>query len=344
MPPIVWFDALTPKQLRIAKYVKQLAHSRGYDFFLTSREYDEMSAISKILSLNPVYIGRHGGSDLKRKLEASVERLVQLYHTIEKLDVRYIVCHGSPEATRIGFGLRIPTININDSPHAEAVARLTVPLTTKLVSTDFIPERVWYRFGLPRGSLVKYHGIEAVMWIRREKIEPMELGLRRPIVLFRPEETKASYMDRATTSSYLAPALRKAQKEMSFSLVVLPRYRDQRLKLQEELPDALVLGEQVEGLSLIASADVFIGAGGTMTWEAALLGKPTLAAFPKTLYVEKALKKLGLLAHVDEATLTRKLRLLLKNLDKISANQKKLAEEVLRELEDPLNPLSRIMV
>lgn len=343
MSPVVWFDALTPKHMRIAKYVGQIVQSKGFDFLLTSREYDEIPAMSKILSLNPIYVGRHGGSDLKNKFKASAERLLELYRIIEKLDVRYIVCHASPEATRIGFGLGIPTININDSPHAEAVARLTIPITTKLISTDFIPEKTWYRFGLMRGALLRYHGIEVVMWIKREKIEPVDLGLKHPIVLFRPEEVKASYINSNTDSSYLTQALRSAQSELGFSLVVLPRYANQRSALMDELPDALVLSEQADGLSLIASSDVFIGAGGTMTWEAALLGKPTIAAFPKTLYVERALKRLGLLTRASQSNLTTKLRHIIANLDKVSSTQQRLAREALNSFEDPLNLLSRII-
>jgi predicted glycosyltransferase len=339
----VWFDALTPKHLRIAKYVESLAQSKGYRFVLTSRDYDELPSFSKILSLKPIYIGKHGGSNLREKLEASAERLLELYKTIANFDIKYVVCHGSPEATRIGFGLGLTTININDSPHAEAVARLTVPLTTKLISTDFIPEKIWYTFGLKKGSLIKYHGIESVTWIKREKILQKEIPLERPIVLFRPEEIKASYIEAQTSSSYLTPVLKQAQKQLKFSLVVLPRYKNQYRALKEELPDALVLDQQEEGLSLIASSDVFIGAGGTMTWEAALLGKPTLSAFPHFLYVEKALRNMGILHHVTKSNVISKLRYILNNLERIAPTQSKLAKNILQGLEDPLDALSAII-
>ncbi|PSN92656.1 hypothetical protein B9Q03_00290 [Candidatus Marsarchaeota G2 archaeon OSP_D] len=343
MMPFIWFDALTPKHLRIAKYVEQVAMRKGYRFLLTSREYDELPSLSKILSLRPIYVGEHGGSDLRKKFEASVKRLLELYKIIENIDIKYVVCHASPEATRIGFGLGLPTININDSPHAEAVARLTVPLTTKLISSDFIPANAWYKLGLARSALINYHGIESVIWLKREKIFPKDFGLRRPIVLFRPEEVKASYVKTSTNSSYLTPALKAAQKTLRFSLLVLPRYRSQRVALQDELPDAVVLDSQEEGLSLIASSDVFIGAGGTMTWEAALLGKPTLSAFPKSLYIEKALSKIGLLSHVTKSNLGNKLGYILGNLEKISARQSELARLTLQSFQDPLELISSII-
>ncbi|MEM0322220.1 MAG: DUF354 domain-containing protein, partial [Thermoprotei archaeon] len=325
--PVIWFDALTPKHLRIAKYMQEIARNKGYGFLLTSREYDELPSISRILSLRPIYVGGHGGSDLRAKLEASVKRLLELYNLVKSFDVKYVVSHASPEATRIGFGLSLPTININDSPHAEAVARLTVPLTTKLISSDFIPAKAWYRLGLARSSLVSYHGIECIAWIKREKVIPKDFGLKRPIILFRPEEVKASYVRSQTNSSYLAPILRGAQKKLGFSLVALPRYKSQYAALQDDLPDAVVLRDQEEGLSLIASSDVFIGAGGTMTWEAALLGKPTLSAFPKTLYIEKALGGMGLLWRVSKSNLLSSLEYVLNNLEALSFRQKKLAVE-----------------
>ncbi len=162
-------------------------------------------------------------------------------------------------------------------------------------------------------------------------------------MLFRPEEVKASYVKTSTSSSYLAPALKAAQKKLGFSLLVLPRYRSQRVALQDELPDAFVLDNQEEGLSLIASSDVFIGAGGTMTWEAALLGKPTLSAFPKSLYIEKALSKIGLLSHVTKSNLGNKLEHILGNLEKISARQSELARLTLQSFQDPLELISSII-
>jgi predicted glycosyltransferase len=332
----VWFDALTPKHIRLASFVKQIAEGKGYQFLLTTRYYDEIPGMVELLGLKPEFVGRHGGSSLKDKLRYSFERLDALLDLVVDREIKYVVCHASPEATRIGFGLGLETININDSPHAEAVARLTVPLTTKLISSSFIPKKVWTVYGLRRNALVTYRGLEVLTWIRRQKIEPLNLGLRKPVVLFRPEEVKASYLKHSMSGSFIGSKLREAQGKLGFSLVVLPRYETQRKALEEILPDAYVLKRQEEGLSLISSCDVFIGAGGTMTWEAALLGKPTISAFPTKLYVGSALERLGLLTRAAPSTILGLLKRMLTNYDKLEKRSESIARRVVSQLKDPL--------
>ena len=57
---------------------------------------------------------------------------------------------------------------------------------------------------------------------------------------------------------------------------------------------AHVIQNVIDGTSLISLASVFIGAGGTMTAEASLLGKPTISIAPLHFYVEKYLLSAGL--------------------------------------------------
>ncbi len=339
----LWFDALTPKQLRIAKYVRELATKRGYSFLLTSRKYDELSGMAELLGLKPEFIGEHGGSDSAAKLKASVNRLSSLLRRLADEELGCIVCHGSPEATRIGFGKGAFTININDSPHAEAVARLTIPLTTKLISSSYIPARAWKAYGLRTDGLIQYRGFEVVSWLKRERESQVSLPekLRRPIVAFRPEEIKAAYLHVGTKDSYLSSALREAQEELGFSLVVLPRYKSQRRALRESLPDSYVLDRQIDGLALIDNCDVFIGAGGTMTWEAALSGKPTLSAFPMRTYVGAALGKVGLITHTTSKELKRRLKHVLTESTPSKNKRQQRAASFLGSLEDPLEVLGR---
>jgi predicted glycosyltransferase len=332
----VWFDALTPKHIRLATFIKQIAERKGYRFLLTTRHYDEITGMAKLFGLKPEYVGRHGGALLKDKLRYSAERLDALVNLVVDQEIKYVVCHASPEATRIGFGLGCETININDSPHAEAVARLTVPLTTKLISSSYIPKKAWMVYGLKRRALISYKGLEVITWIKRQKIRPVELGLRKPVVLFRPEEVKASYLNSSTNGSLISSKLREAQEKLGFSLAILPRYESQRQALEKVFPAAYVLKKQEEGLSLISSCDVFIGAGGTMTWEAALLGKPTISAFPEKLYIGSALEKLGLLTRATPSTVFSLLKKILTNYNRIEERSEKMAKRVVSKMEDPL--------
>jgi predicted glycosyltransferase len=61
---------------------------------------------------------------------------------------------------------------------------------------------------------------------------------------------------------------------------VLPRHPEQRRALEQlELPRCLIPKAALDSRSLLNHADLMIGAGGTMTREAALIGVPTLSLF-----------------------------------------------------------------
>jgi uncharacterized protein len=78
-------------------------------------------------------------------------------------------------------------------------------------------------------------------------------------------------------------------------VVVLPRGVEQARRYKG-LPGVIVPERAVDGRSLLAHADVLVGAGGTMNREAALLGTPTYTMFSGRLAaVDAELIRLGLL-------------------------------------------------
>ena len=75
-------------------------------------------------------------------------------------------------------------------------------------------------------------------------------------------------------------ALRALGARDDVGIVVLARLPEQRASISAlGLPNLVLPEAAVDSRSLLASADLFIGAGGTMTREAALLGVPTLSMF-----------------------------------------------------------------
>src|SRR5205807_1787273 len=85
-------------------------------------------------------------------------------------------------------------------------------------------------------------------------------------------------------------------------IVVLARHREQRDAIRRSLrPSNVLLPEHaVDSRSLIYHADVVIGAGGTMTREAALLGIPTYSVFAgATPAVDLALEQTTPLRQLD---------------------------------------------
>jgi len=81
--------------------------------------------------------------------------------------------------------------------------------------------------------------------------------------------------------------------------------------------------------------DLFVGMGGTMNAEAALMGVPTISAFQGTLYTDQYLEKVGLLekAFTAPVLLSHAKRLLAEG---HKAGYSKKSKRVLDSMEDPV--------
>jgi hypothetical protein len=96
-----------------------------------------------------------------------------------------------------------------------------------------------------------------------------------------------------------------------------------------------VLRDVVEGTNLIKSTQLFVGAGGTMTAEAALLGKPTISIAPIQFYVEKYLVRSGLVKRAISSRSLVRLGTKIMSDESYIQMQKKRAEQILGRMEDP---------
>lgn len=114
------------------------------------------------------------------------------------------------------------------------------------------------------------------------------------LLVMRPGPDGALYhrMENERFDRLLAQALERPGTRV----VVLPRQGEQRERYRREHPRAIVPDRAVDAASLLALADVTIGAGGTMTRESAVLGTPTYTIFAGRLAgVDAELIRQGLL-------------------------------------------------
>ncbi len=101
------------------------------------------------------------------KLYESTNRILELSKIIQNYSPDLAISFSSPEASRISFGLGIDHLGFNDSPHAEAVARLSIPLLTKLFSPSMIPLSSWTKYGISSKQIIQYNGLDPIAWLLR---------------------------------------------------------------------------------------------------------------------------------------------------------------------------------
>ena len=338
----IWIDILTPKQLLFSEPIIEKLGPK-HDILCTSREYNEVSKLAKIRDFDLIFVGKHGGGDKESKLKASIDRIEKLSKKIKKFGPDVVISFGSPEAARISFGLGIKHIMFCDSPHANAVMRLTIPLIQKLLIPYVIPKKEFSKFGINQKDIVQYKAVDAVVTMQRkinENITSPFKNNNKKNILIRVEEEEAAYTSK---SSKIIPIIKKiANDYKDENIVVLGRYTQQIINLQKTVGKKVkVIKMSFDGKYLLNKSDIFIGSGGTMTAESALMGVPTISYNAVPNIIENFLVKKSLVKReTDPKRVSNEIKRIFRR--KSDQNQKR-AVKVVKQMEDPIQKLEKII-
>ena len=317
--------------------IKQLQKSN--QILCTSRNYREVTQLAKLRKMKIVLIGKHGGQSKIDKLNASLSRMTALTRQIQKFKPDLTISFCSPEAARVSFGLGIRHVAFCDSPHAEAVMRLSVPFVQKLLIPWIIPKNEFTKYGIDVKNIIPYKAIDASVIVKNTSSK--KTGLRqkdgKKNILIRVEEAQAAYVQKK--QSQILPIIKEIVKKFpNENVLVLPRYRSQIVMLRQTLGSKVkILHKVVVGKTLLQNTDVFVGSGGTMTAEAALLGIPTISydAVPN-LVQDYLVRKRLVIRESNPKKIVSIIEKMLRDDNKyLQANAKK----TLASMEDPLKKL-----
>jgi len=290
---IIWFDLVTPKSVLFFRpIIEELKKKKK--ILITAREgndYKEVVSLLNLYNLEFINRGTFGGSNLKDKLHASINRQKELMELITKYNVEKLVCLSSVDAIRVAFGLGIPIYNFYDIPLSDyktnfkkalPQARLTIPLATKMFKPFVVPDEVILRFGLEKEQIIEYNFIDPLIWLKDFKFDKVyveniykkyKIDKNKFTILIREEEYKSSYVDKKYP--FLYETIKEIDKKFDVNIIIIPRYESDYLK--DEFPFAYIIEEKIILQHLIKDADLFIGGGGTINSESCFLGTPTIS-------------------------------------------------------------------
>lgn len=348
----VWLDVLTPKQANMFTELSARLTSTGCKVLVTTRQYREVNELLELRKLKNTEVGRHGGGLLKDKLAESSKRIGALAKIVDEYAPEAAVSFSSPEAARVAFGLKIPHYCISDSPHAEAVCRLSIPLSQKLFTPWVIPTYAWKRYGINSRDVIRYHALDPIVWLRAWKKNPralddLNLDITKPIIVIRTTEEFAAYLSGNSTAQ-LSKTIEIVEKLLSMNgtqiqIVVMPRYDEQSERFRKRFGDRVIVPQHViDAIPLLQASTAFIGGGGTMSAEAALLGVPTVSYYPgEQTFVEKFLVNYGLIERIfDPGRIAHRVMAISRSREFLEFYRKK-SSRLVNGMEDPLRVITR---
>lgn len=340
-----WFDILTPKQIMFFRPVIQELRSSGAEVLVTSRRYREVGPLAERAGLDLTYVGERGVKGKEEQLLAATRRQAEMIPIVKQFRPQVAVSIASAVCARVAFGLGVKHVAVNDSPHSEVAGRLSLPLSHHLLCPWVIPYRAWRPFGLRRDQVTSYRALDPAAWLKRPPLEgpAPRLGPGKKTIVVRVQESDAPYLakaDMSWTDSLLSSMI---ESFPDVNLVALCRYDFQVQEIKSRFGSkCMVPDEVVSGHSLLSATDLFIGMGGTMSAEAALMGVPVISAFQGSLYTDSYLHSEGLLerALTTKALLTHARRLL----DPAAKEtRRKRARRVLAAMEDPVPKIAEFV-
>jgi predicted glycosyltransferase len=342
----IWIDVLTPKQVLFFAPVVEEFRASGCEVIATSRRYREIEPIARMQGLDLKFVGERGGSDPKGQLVAATQRQNEIIPLIDDFKPTVSFSVASGVCARVSFGLGIKHMAVNDSPHSIIAGRLSLPLSEHLFCPWIIPYKEWTRFGLRRSQITPYRALDPAAWLKRKAkkgpVPPLDEG--KKTITVRLEESYAPYMA-GTSKTWIDSVLKMLEEGFPYcNLVALCRYGEQLEHVKREFGSHYIVPKEViDGRGLLEQTDVFVGMGGTMSAEAALMGVPTVSTFQGSLYTERYLASAKLLTKAKN--LTRLITLVRRGLDEDSrVDQSERAKRILRSMEDPVSKIVQFVL
>ena len=340
-----WVDILTPKQVLFFYPVIRELKSSGAEVLATSRRYREVGPLAERAGLDLTFVGERGVRGQEEQLLAATRRQAEMIPIVKEFRPEVAVSIASAVCARVAFGLGIRHVAVNDSPHSEVAGRLSLPLSHHLLCPWVIPYKAWERFGLQRAQITTYRALDPAAWLKRPPLGGLapKLDPAKKTVTVRVQESDAPYLAEADMSwtDKLLSSIIEAFPDVN--LVALCRYGFQVEEIRGKFGSkCTVPDEVVSGHSLLSATDLFVGMGGTMNAEAALMGVPAISAFQGSLYTDRYLHSVGLLEKaLTPQALVSHARKLLTSAAKESHAEK--AKRVLAAMEDPVPKIAEFI-
>jgi predicted glycosyltransferase len=188
--------------------------------------------------------------------------------------------------------------------------------------------------------------LDPAAWLKRHHpndnvLRQLDLKKDRPIVVFRTEEAFASYlMGKASDKEpVVGPIIDELlRRRVECQVVVSTRYGMQAPVIRKRFGERVTVVDRiVDATSLLSYSSAFVGSGGTMTVEAALLGIPSISCFPgpKPLYIQY-LERLGLVETIKSPQeIASKVHRILTEPEAFEG-RKRDGKRLLKKMEDPV--------
>ncbi len=299
----IWIDLTNSPHVN---FFADMIHAlqKEHEVLLTCRPLANTIELLDLFRFPYHVVGKHYGQSRLKKALGFMVRIWQLCVFLRKKNIDVAISHSSFYSPVVAHLLGARSIYLNDNEYA-AGNLISFRFATVVMVPEFLdrakvqmqgakPEKIVSYPGVKEGVYLWQYGAEGVK--KTENGRPGEKGT----IFVRPEPWTAQYYKGEIN---FMDDLLIGLKER-FNVVLLPRGKVQEDYYQQErFSGVMVPATSISLADIMAKCDLFVGAGGTMTREAAVLGVPTISIYQDELLdVDRFLIDKGFMIHHTKPT------------------------------------------
>lgn len=299
----IWFDISNSPHVNMFYQLIRELESEGHEVIITSRPLANTIALLDQKGLKHTTVGEHYGKDFLKKVFGYPIRVNQLRKFLKGKNIDVAVSQSSFHSPVVAKLLGIPSIYTNDNEHAMGNKPAFICANTILIPENLPVERI-AKAGVSAKKVIQYPGIKEgiYLWSKGEAIqEKRKQHTSDEVKIYiRPEPQTAQYYK--GKENFLDDTILALQDK--YKIVVLPRDDNQSAHYKQDKFHKTTVPDKPLGFDAIAAdCTVFIGAGGSMTREMAILGVPTISVYQDDLLeVDSFLLSKKLMLHEPNIT------------------------------------------
>jgi predicted glycosyltransferase len=280
----IWIDLSNSPHPLLFGPISRRLELLGHQVLLTARDNAQTVELARERWDTVTVIGGASPPGRAAKAQTMRRRVATLRGWARLTEPDLALSHNSYGQVIAARSLGIPTVTAMDFEHQPANH-----VAFRLAQTVLLPEALaglgLHRQGATPTKTRFYPGLKEEVYLG--DFEPDENVLQSmafgdepglSLVVARPAPDRAVY--HSFQNPLFLECVKRVLRDPCVRVVVLPRHEGQRRELADlSLSRCFVPDHAIDSRSLMLQADLMIGAGGTMTREAALLGVPTASLF-----------------------------------------------------------------
>ncbi len=299
----IWIDITNSPHVNLfAGLYRELKDA--HEIIITCRSLANTKGLLENKNIPFTIVGKHYGKKPLNKISGFLIRITQLFIFLKNKNVDVSISHSSFYSPAVSKILKIKCIYMNDNEHAQG-NRISFLFADKIMIPEYLNIKKVKNQWASDWKIIRYPGVKEgiYLWMsKKRKSDGIGLKTSKGIqnIYIRPEPWTAQYYKGA--KNFIDNLL--IQLKEKYRIIILPRSVEQEHYYQGKKFDGIEVQRQSIDLHVImADCDLFIGAGGTMTREAAVLGVPTISIYQeKLLDVDQYLIETGLMIHKGDLT------------------------------------------